>query len=130
MMSRQSRAARVVVSYAVEDQPLCEKLGQHLALLVRRGVVEVWDKRAVSAGSDVETEAAAALERADLVLILVSAAYHASDRWERDLEPALAREQAGGGRVVPILARPVVLHHPLFASRAVLPRSRVPIMSH
>jgi hypothetical protein len=124
------RAVRVLVSYASEDEPLCDKLGQHLALLVRRGLVEVWDQRALTIGDDVEEETAAALERADLVLILASAAYHASDRWESEIEPALARERAGKCRVVPILARPADFNDPLFASHAVLPRSRIPVMSH
>lgn len=125
-----ARAARGLVSYAPEDEPLCEKLAQHLALLQRRGLVELWDQRALLAGESAEAAAAAALDRADLVLLLVSAAFHASDLWERDLEPALARERAGATRVIPILARPADFDHPVLAERTVLPRSRVPITSH
>lgn len=67
--------ARVFVSYAHHDKALMESLLRHLSSLKRSGLVSIWDDREIPPGdawADVIDER---LNQADVVLLLISAAF-------------------------------------------------------
>jgi CheY-like chemotaxis protein len=97
-------------SYAHEDEPLREELQDHLAILERRGVIRSWHDRAIVPGHDWSQEIDQHLRQADLVLLLISKDFIASDYiMGVELGLAMARQQRGEATVVPILLRPVDL---------------------
>ena len=73
------RQAQVFVSYSHEDEAYLNQLKKHLAGLERNGVVSVWYDRKVEAGADWEATILAKLHAADVILLLISPDFMASD---------------------------------------------------
>jgi hypothetical protein len=69
-----TEAAPVIFySYAREDEPLKAELDAHLSALRREGRIESWHDREIRPGADWAEEIDRNLDRADIVLALVSA---------------------------------------------------------
>jgi len=97
-------------SYAHEDEALRDELQDHLAILERRRVIQSWHDRAIVPGQDWSRAIDDHLRQADLVLLLLSKDFIASDYiMGVELEFAMQRQQRGEATVVPILLRPVDL---------------------
>jgi hypothetical protein len=99
---------RVFVSHASEDVGYLTEFEIHLTPLERSAAIEVWHRGRAPAGALVEREVADRLAAADLVLLLVSPHFMASDDCQNDVSRALERSEGDGGRgvaVVPILLR-------------------------
>jgi hypothetical protein len=65
-------AVAVFYSYAHEDEALRDELAGHLKILERRGLIRAWHDRKIVAGADWAAAIDENLDRADLVLLLVS----------------------------------------------------------
>jgi hypothetical protein len=101
------RALKLFYSYAHEDEQLREKLETALALLKRQQYIEGWHDRKIVAGKEWAGHIDAHLAEADIVLLLISPDFMASDYCtEVELKTALERHQRRLSRVVPILLRP------------------------
>lgn len=97
-------------SYAHEDEDLRDELQRHLTILERRGVIRSWHDRAITAGSDWGHEIDQRLHTADVVLLLISTDFIASDYiFGVELDVAMQRQRSGDAVVVPILLRDVDL---------------------
>jgi hypothetical protein len=97
----------VFLSYIKKDEPLLRKLEIHLSLLKRQRLISTWDNRQIVAGTDWAKEVDQRLEQASIILLLVSADFLASDYcYEREMQRALQRHEAGQARVIPIIIRP------------------------
>jgi hypothetical protein len=97
----------VFVSYAHEDEPLKKRLRQQLAAMERRGLISVWDDRAIPAGGNWEAAILERLASADILLLLISSSFIASDYcYGEEMNRALQRHLAGEALLVPILVRP------------------------
>jgi hypothetical protein len=81
-------------SYAHEDETLRDELDKHLAPLKRQGLLSTWYDRKIGAGREWEGLIDANLERADIILLLVSHNFLASD-YCYDKEMARAAEARG-----------------------------------
>lgn len=66
-------------------------------------------------------------QRADLVLVLLSPNFIASDYCRKEMEIALQREAAGEARVVPIIARPCGWQHLKVQANQALPKDGKPV---
>jgi formylglycine-generating enzyme required for sulfatase activity len=113
--------ALVFLSYAPEDSAHRDMLEKHLAPLVRARVLRLWHDGKVRPGENRSEAVEAQIEAAAVVLLLVSADYLASDRCHSEMTRALARAQAGKGRVVPILLRPCLANRDALLDLALLP---------
>lgn len=99
-------ASSAFVSYSHKDEALRAELETHLKLLKRQGLLDVWSDRCITAGSEWETQIDENLERADLILLLVSADFIASGYcWEKELKRAMERHATGEAQVIPIIVR-------------------------
>ncbi len=97
----------VFFSYAHHDEALRDELEKHLAMLKRQGVIDTWHDRQIDAGQDVHAEISEYLEKADIILLLVSADFLASDYCcDIEMRRALERHQRGEARVIPVILRP------------------------
>jgi len=91
-----------------EDEGYRDELEKHLALLERNGVVEEWYDRKIAAGSEWAGEIGANLEQADVVLLVVSASFLASDYcYDKAMKRAMERHESRQARVIPVILRPV-----------------------
>jgi transcriptional regulator with XRE-family HTH domain len=123
---------RVFVSYSHTDEKHKDKLLGQLRVLERFHKVDVWTDDAVEPGAAWEVELERAMERTDVALLLVSAAFLASEFINRkEIQPLLKRHARGGLRVVPvILSSCAWQHHPALKSFKALPKDAVPITKY
>ncbi|MEO7329746.1 MAG: TIR domain-containing protein, partial [Minicystis sp.] len=119
---------RVFCSHAQADEPLLEELRKHLAPLRRAGLIEVWDDRLVTPGSDSKEQIDLRLDQADLILLLISPDFTASDYcYGVEAGRALARHARGEALVIPILLHPVDIDLLPIALLRPLPRDLRPV---
>lgn len=116
-------AVRAFISYSHRDERLREFLETHLTILKRTGLLEVWHDRKIVPGTDVNDEIDAHINTSDLVLLLVSPDFLASEYcYSREVKLALSRHAAGYTRVVPIILRPVDWREAPFSHLLALPK--------
>jgi hypothetical protein len=112
------QALNVFVSAAEsgEDQALWRKLEAQLAILGKQGLIEIWDKGDIAAGADRTRAADARLEAADIILLLISPDFFASDYAAGvELKRAPERHEARTAYVIPIILRPCLWKRGAFA---------------
>jgi tetratricopeptide (TPR) repeat protein len=123
---------KIFISYSHVDDELFKALELRL-----RGLddihpdIDAWSDQRIPAGGDWHGEIQAALNAAQVVLLLVSPEFKAS-RYIRDheLEPALAREARGECVVVPVIVRDTPLwERSKFARLQALPTGGKPVKS-
>src|SRR5437660_37618 len=99
---------QVFYSYAHEDQQLRDKLERALTPLEREGLIQGWHDRQIGAGTEWKDSIDKNLEAAQIILLLVSADFLASDYcYDKEMKRALEKNEAGEARVIPIILRPV-----------------------
>ena len=97
---------KVFISYAHKDEEYKDELKTHLIVLQRLGKIEIWDDRAIDAGDEWRPEIMKALESADIILMLISSSFIASDFcYVTELGRALERHEAKTARVIPVIIR-------------------------
>ncbi len=129
-LCRQSMSIRVFLSYASADELLKQQLATHLAALEREGAIATWEENPINAGSDRLTIINQQLAEADIILLLISADYIASDyHYNGELQQAIQRHATGQVRVIPILLRPVDWQNTILGQLQPLPKNAKPITS-
>ncbi len=128
-MSEESRSGtRIFISYAHEDEDLKRELDKQLKVLKRSGKVEVWSDRQLIAGSDWDETIMSELRRADVILLLISADFNASDFiWDKELVVAMERHSEGSARVVPVILRECDWQRLPYAALQALPMHGKPV---
>jgi hypothetical protein len=118
---------RVFVSYCQADRAWLERFQIHIQPLVRKGIVELWDDTRIQAGQDSLHETTAALARARVAVLLVSADLLASDFVAHNQLPRiLERAQHDDLLILPIVVGACLLsaHGELSRLRCVNPPER------
>ncbi|MGK3963275.1 TIR domain-containing protein [Sorangium sp. So ce118] len=119
---------RLFFSYSHKDEALRDELETHLALLKREGLLESWHDRRIGAGDDWAGQIDRNLDEAEVILLLVSADFLASDYcFDREMKRALARHDAGQARVIPVILRKTDWHSAPFARLQALPKDARPV---
>jgi len=122
---------KIFVSYSHADELLRIELEKHLAALRRQGFTTVWHDRKIRPGEDFAVAIDQAIDDADLILLLVSADFIASDYChEIEMRRAIERHKSGKARVVPIILRACDWHHAPFGKLNALPKDGVAVTSH
>jgi hypothetical protein len=99
--------AKVFFSYSHRDEALRDELEKHLSILQRQGFIEAWHDRRITAGEELSREIDRNLETANIVLLLVSADFLASDYcYDIEMTRAMGRHEASQARVIPVILRP------------------------
>jgi len=97
---------RVVFSYSHKDEELRDQLETHLKLLQRQGFVSTWHDRKIMEGDSWKDVINDNFNQAELILLLVSADFIASDYcYEIEMKTALQRHSKHEVRVVPVILR-------------------------
>lgn len=121
-MDKPRRPVRLFFSYSHKDESYRNELETHLKLLQRQGFLETWHDRKIGASDDWKQSIDENLKRADIILLLVSADFIASDYcYEKEMEAALERHDDGEARVAPVIVRDVNWEKAPFARLGVLP---------
>lgn len=115
-------------SYSHKDEKLRDKLETHLALLKRQSVIASWHDRKIGAGQEWANQINEYLNSAQIILLLVSSDFLASDYcYDIELKRAMERHKAGEARVIPIILRPCDWQSAPIGGLQALPRDAKPI---
>ncbi len=121
---------KIFISYAEEDEGLRKELETQLGTLERRNLIQVWHNRRVSAGADVRQEITKHLNTAQVILLLISTSYMASDDpYNVEMKRAMEKLDADKARVIPILLRPTLFKGAPFEHLKMLPTNRRAVTS-
>ncbi|WP_437980758.1 hypothetical protein [Sorangium sp. So ce117] len=112
---------RIAYQCADADWDLLEELDRHLAELKRDGHVEVMHERQFQPGANREEERERQAQRAELILVLLSASYLSSDSYDW----LLNKERS----IIMILIRAIESGAPSLRKHQMLPRNRTPVSS-
>ena len=105
------KPVKLFFCYAPEDEPLRKELETHLTLLERQGYLDGWSGHTVGAGEDWSAEIERRMAEAQIILLLISADFIASDHlYEVELKRALQRREEGA-YVFGVLLRPTDWEH-------------------
>jgi tetratricopeptide (TPR) repeat protein len=127
-VSKPTRAVEVFFSYSHKDEDLRDELSKHLALLKRQQVITAWHDRKIGAGKEWENEIDEHLNTADIILLLISSDFLASDYcYDVEVKTAMKRHDDGDARVIPVILRPVDLKGALFGRLQALPKDARPV---
>ena len=125
------RPLQVFFSYAHADEKLRDELAKQLDILERQGNIATWHDRRIKPGEKWAGKIAENLKIADLILLLVSADFLASDYIQDiELQTALAQHQDNKARVIPIILRPCLWRESKLAQLQALPTDGEPITSN
>ncbi|MBA4048034.1 MAG: hypothetical protein C0476_05775 [Sphingomonas sp.] len=95
------------ISYTHADSALKEQFVRHLAPLRREGLIDLWHDGMLRPGEHLDPAVQTALAASNVVILLVSADFIASEYcYEQEMLRAFARQRDGRARVIPIILRP------------------------
>ena len=114
---------KVFYSYSHKDEPYREALETHLSILRRNGHITEWHDRRISAGSEWEVDINFNLEDADMILLLVSSNFLASDYcYDTEMIRAMERHDAKEAIAIPIILSPCLWSQSQFSKLNALPK--------
>jgi hypothetical protein len=121
---------RICICYAHEDEAFLKKLTIYLKPLQREKVIDLWYDHKISAGTEWEQEITTHLDTAQLILLLISPSFMASDYcYSREMKRAIERHKQGDARVVPIVLRPTDWSNTPLGELQALPEHGIAITS-
>jgi cellulose biosynthesis protein BcsQ len=128
--AKSGNAAKVFISYSHKDEEYLDLLEKHLKPLQRQGIIETLDDRRIEAGEEWMEEIARNLDEADVILLLISPDYLASDfLYDIEMRRALQQHESGAATVLPVILRPVSWENSPIAILQALPRDGRPVTS-
>ena len=118
----------IFISYAHKDEQLLNTLKTHLEGLRRQGLIDTWFDRKISAGQQWSWEIDDHSLSADIILLLVSPDFMASEYINNvELKRAMVWQSQGLSRIIPIILRPTDWEQASFGRLQALPRDGKPI---
>jgi hypothetical protein len=118
----------VFFSYSHADEALRDQLEKQLSMLKRQGVIETWHDRRIGAGQEIDRTIDSHIETDDIILLLVSPDFLASDYcYEKEMLCAVARHDAGEAIVIPVILRACDWHGAPFGKLLATPTDGRPV---
>ncbi|MFI8749899.1 toll/interleukin-1 receptor domain-containing protein [Vreelandella lionensis] len=119
---------KIFFSYSHKDEDIRDKLDTQLSLLKRRGVIEAWHDRAIDVGSELDKEIDEHVRNDDIILLLISPDFIASDYcFDTEMKVAMERHYSGDAIVMPIIIRPCDWQEAPFGKLMAAPRDGRPV---
>jgi len=123
-------AKKVFISYSHKDESFKDELDTHLSAIKRSGLAAVWHDRKIEPGTEWDDHIKSELDSADIILLLVSANFLASDYiWKVEIERAMERHREKTVKVIPIFIRSCDVKGMPFEVIQGLPRDAKPVAS-
>jgi TIR domain len=118
-------------SYSHTDEEYRNRLEKHLAPLKREGLISGWHDRKIHAGGHLHDEISQHVEHDQVILLLVSADFLASDYCQdREMATALERHKRKEAIIIPIIVHPCDWKNTPLGELRVTPRDGKPISKH
>lgn len=118
----------VFISYSHKDEEFKDELVVHLANLRRQGKIQAWQDRDIEAGAEWDAEIKQQLESAEIILLLITPRFLASEYcYDKEIQRAMERHGAGTARVIPIIVKHCDWQDTPFSKLQVVPKDAKPI---
>lgn len=115
-------------SYSYKDEDLRKELEKHLSILKILGIITDWHFQMIGVGEEWQSEIASHLESANIILLLISSDFLASDYCNKvEVKRAMERHENGEAKVIPVILRPVIWERLPFSKLRALPQNARPI---
>jgi hypothetical protein len=97
---------KVFVSYSHDDRKWLKLFSTHVAVLQRRGFVDLWSDEGIAAGADWGREIDSTLIAAKVAVLMVSPGFLASEYiWKQEM-PRIVAHSKQGMEALPLILRP------------------------
>jgi hypothetical protein len=118
----------IFISYSHKDEDYKDALIEQLSPLRRTGLIDAWEDREIVAGEEWNAAIFENLNKAKIVLLLVSSSFiNSSFCMDKELVAAMERHNKGECIVVPIIIRPCDFGDMPFAKFQAVPKNAKPI---
>ena len=125
------KSLNIFLSYSHKDEELKEQLDTHLAALKRNNLIQTWNDRAILTGEEWDIAIKTQLAQADIILLLVSANFIASEYiWKVEITQAMKRHDNKEVVVVPVFIKPCDWKGMPFEKLQGLPKDAIPVTKH
>jgi hypothetical protein len=122
------KPVRLFISYSHHDEALREELDRHLKLLGREYPLKIVHGKLQESVPSSQTAGNPRLEQSDIILLLLSANYLASDYvYDVEMAHALELQKQGTAVVIPVILRPVSWRASPLAKLQAVPYNGVPV---
>ncbi|MFH1671807.1 MAG: toll/interleukin-1 receptor domain-containing protein [Pseudomonadota bacterium] len=119
---------KLFFSYSHKDEDLRDELEIHLSALKRQGIISTWHDRRISKGDEFDRVISEYLEKANIILLLVSPYFIGSDYcYEIEMKRAMDRHEKGDAIVIPVILHPCDWHDMPFGKLLACPKDGKPI---
>lgn len=120
--------ASLFFSYSHSDERLRDQLEKQLSMLKRQEVIETWHDRRIGAGAEIDQSISEHVENDDVILLLVSPDFLASDYcYDKEMQRAMQRHDAGSAVVIPVILRACEWHGAPFGKLLATPTDGRPV---
>ncbi|WP_052887560.1 trypsin-like peptidase domain-containing protein [Thermogemmatispora carboxidivorans] len=125
LLQQNSKALKIFLSCSSDrrDRQLRKELEQQLSIFKNEHLIESFHSEQLGPGQE-RIKSQRQLEEADIILLLISPAYVASEQcYNKEMQQAMRRHEAGTARIIPIILRPTAgLASTPFGKLQALPR--------
>ncbi len=127
----ENQPIELFISYTHKDDRLRKELETHLSALRRQGIVASWCDRRIEAGSEWAGQIHDKLNTAQVILLMISADFIASDYCnDVELKRAMERHNNSEAKVIPIFVRPCDWKGMPFGKLQGVPSDAKPVASY
>ncbi|EJT04931.1 toll/interleukin-1 receptor domain-containing protein [Rhizobium sp. CCGE 510] len=118
----------VFFSYSHADERLRDQLEIQLSMLKRQGVIATWHDRRIGAGEEIHPAIDDHINTDDIILLLVSPDFIASDYcYDIEMQRAMERHDRGDAIVIPVILRACDWHPAPFGKLKAVPLDGKPV---
>ena len=123
-----TESVSLFISYSHKDDELRKELATHLMPLRRQGLISTWYDRMIEPGSRWDEAIKAQLMAADIILLLLSADFIASDYCaDVEIQAAMDRHLSGDAVVIPVVLRDTYWKNQPYAALQSFPPDAKPV---
>lgn len=120
---------KLFFSYSHKDEELRNELDKHLSILKRQGIITVWHDRCILGGSDLNREINNNLKTSNVILLLISSDFLASDYcYDNEMIHAMKMHEKNEAKVIPVILRPCDWHSAPFGKLLACPTDGKPVI--
>ena len=118
----------IFFAYSHEDETMRNELEKHLSTLKRQNLIKSWHDRRIRPGDDWSKTIDQNLNTADVILLLISHNFLASDYcYDVEMQRAMERHRQGEARVIPVILQPCDWEEAPFGTLQATPTDGKPI---
>lgn len=115
-------------SYSHKDEDLRDELEIHLSALKRQEIISAWHDRRIVTGEEFGNEISEYLEASDIILLLISPYFIASDYcYNIEMKHAMEKHNRTEAIVIPVILHPCDWHDMPFSSLLACPQDGKPV---